>query len=116
MVAKVKGTINPLRDRVFVTDMEFGAQISKGGLYIPSSDGKETGIIPRWGKVFAIGPEQKDVTVGQWILVEHGRWTRTVKLEQDHGDPIQVRMVDGNAIMCVSDDQPNIDLYINKIR
>jgi hypothetical protein len=90
--------------------------MTKGGLYIPSSDGKETGIIPRWGKVYAIGPEQKDITVGQWIMVEHGRWTRTVNLEQENGDEIQVRMVDAEAIMCVSDDQPNIDIYRNKIR
>jgi len=113
---KVKGTIKPLRDRLFVSDMEFGSQTTKGGLFVPSSDGKEKGITPRWGKVFATGPEQKDVVIGQWVLVEHGRWTRTVNLEQDNEEILQVRMIDANAIMCVSDDQPNIDIYRNKIR
>jgi co-chaperonin GroES (HSP10) len=113
---KVKGVIKPLRDRVFVSDMEFGSQTTKGGLFVPSTDGKETGIMPRWGKVFAIGPEQKDVAVGQWVMVEHGRWTRTVNLEQDDGEVLQVRMIDSNAIMCVSDDRPDYDIYRNNIR
>ena len=109
---KVKGTIKPLRDSVFVSDMNFDAQITKGGLYVPSSDGKEQGITPRWGKVFAIGPEQSDVKIGDWIMIEHGRWTRGVELELEDDNTITVRMVDADAIMMVSEEKPEEDIYI----
>jgi len=59
---KITGTILPLKDKVFVSDMEFGAQKTAGGLYIPSANGKAEGISPRWGRVWAVGPEQEDVT------------------------------------------------------
>ena len=108
---KVTGTIKPLHDKVFVSDMEFGAQKTAGGIFVPSSNGKAEGISPRWGKVWAIGPKQEDVQVGEWILVEHGRWTRTVEVEQEDGSILEVRMVDGDAIMMISDEKPNEMIY-----
>jgi co-chaperonin GroES (HSP10) len=108
---KVTGTIRPLKDKVFVSDMEFGAQQTAGGLYIPSSNGKAEGISPRWGRVWAIGPDQQDVQLGDWILVEHGRWTRTVEVEQEDGSVLEVRMVDGDAIMMSSDELPKETIY-----
>jgi co-chaperonin GroES (HSP10) len=108
---KVTGNIKPLRDKVFVSDMEFGAQQTKSGLYIPSANGKPEGISPRWGRVWAIGPQQEDVKLGEWILIEHGRWTRTVEVEQESGDVLEVRMIDGDAILMVSDEKPEETLY-----
>jgi co-chaperonin GroES (HSP10) len=110
-MSKVTGTIKPLHDKVFVSDMDFGAQQTNSGIYIPSSDGKADGIMPRWGKVWAIGPDQTDVGVGEWILVEHGRWTRTVEVEQEDGSILKVRMVDGDAIMMSSDEKPSETIY-----
>jgi co-chaperonin GroES (HSP10) len=104
---KVQGTIKPLRDSVFVTEMEFGEQKTKSGIYIPTDNGKTQGIHPRWGRVWAIGNDQKDVSVGEWILVEHGRWTRTVEVETETGEVIEVRMVDSDAIMMSADERPN---------
>jgi co-chaperonin GroES (HSP10) len=108
---KVTGNIKPLKDKVFVSDMEFGSQQTKSGLYIPSANGKSEGISPRWGRVWAIGPQQEDVQIGEWILVEHGRWTRTVEVEQEDGDVLEVRMIDGDAILMVSDEKPEETLY-----
>jgi co-chaperonin GroES (HSP10) len=108
---KVTGNILPLKDKVFISDMEFGAQKTSSGLYIPSANGKSSGISPRWGKVWAIGPEQKDVQLGEWILIEHGRWTRTIDVEQDDGSVLEVRMVDGDAIMMSTDEKPVEDIY-----
>jgi hypothetical protein len=72
-------------------------------------DGKTDGIRPRWAKVYAIGPEQHDVGVGQWVLVEHGRWSRGIKIIQD-GKEITIRRADPEAIIFVSDEEPeNID-------
>ena len=108
---KVKGTIKPLHDKVFVSDMEFGEQKTASGLFIPSANGRPEGITPRWGKVWAVGPEQQDVEVGQWVLVEHGRWTRTVEVEQEDGSILEIRMVESSAIMMASDDAPEVDYY-----
>lgn len=107
---KVKGNIKPLRDRVFVCDMHFGEERTRTGLFIPGADGKTQGIMPRWGKVWAVGPEQTEIKIGQWVLIEHGRWTRTVEFENDSGEIAEIRMIDNNAIMMTSDEKPN-DVY-----
>ena len=44
------------------------------GLIISSQDTNQTGM-PRWGKVTHIGPEVLDVKVGDYILIEGGKWT-----------------------------------------
>lgn len=106
MGTKVIGKIVPLKDKVIVADMEFGMEVSLGGIILPSDNAKRTGIHPRWGRVWAIGPEQKDVTVGQWICIEHGRWTRTIEYENEDGSTIELRMVDNNAIMMTADEKP----------
>ena len=103
---KVTGTVKPLGAKVFVSDMEFGEQKSAGGIYIPSDDGKSEGVKPRWCRVWAIGSQQKDFNVGDWIYVEHGRWTRGIEVEEDDGTPITVRRVDLNAVMLSSDEKP----------
>ena len=108
---KVKGTIKPLRDKIFVSDMEFGEQVTTAGIYIPSANGKSAGISPRWGKVWAVGPEQTELKIGEWILIEHGRWTRTVEFEQDDGSILEVRMVDSDAIMLSADEPPTDQIY-----
>jgi co-chaperonin GroES (HSP10) len=103
---KVTGKIRPLRDTVFVTDMVFDEQKTSSGIILQNDDGKSQGIRPRWGRVWAIGSEQKTVAVDEWILVEHGRWTRTVTVDTDSGDTIEVRMVDNDAIMMTADELP----------
>jgi hypothetical protein len=71
-----------------------------------SDDGKSEGVKSRWGRVYSVGPEQEDVKVGEWILLEHGRWSRgfTV-LDDDHVDMV-IRRADPNGILAVSDDKP----------
>ena len=110
--------IKPLGKRVLVTDMRFGERKTRGGLILLDDDGKESGIHPRWCQVYAVGPKQEDVKIGQWLLVAHGRWSRAFKVEKD-GKAEQVRMIDEKDILLVSDEEPsNSDLnkkvgYIN---
>lgn len=104
---KVVGKIVPLRDKVLVSNMNFDSQKTFSGIIIPSDNGKVQGIHPRWAKVFAIGPEQKEVKVGEWILVEHGRWTRGIEHEIDNGEKLELRMVDNNAILMSSEEPPS---------
>lgn len=106
----VKGKLTPLRDNVLVTDMSFEEQKTSSGIIIQSDDGKSHGVKPRWAKVWAIGPEQEDVKVGDWIYVEHGRWTRGVTVDQD-GQEIVIRRVDPSAILLSAEEKPN-DVYI----
>ena len=107
MKPKVTGKLIPIRNNILITDMDFGEQVSKGGIALLSDDGKSEGIRHRWGRVWAIGPEQTDVEVGQWILLEHGRWTRGVIVVEEDGTEITIRRADLKAILMVSDDKPD---------
>jgi len=97
--------ITPLKKRVLVSDMHFGETKTKGGIILTDDDGSESGIHPRWGKVYAIGDQQEDVTVGQWVMVSHGRWSRGFKVKKK-GVELEVRMIDENDILLVSDEEP----------
>jgi len=106
--------LRPLKDSVIVSDMIFDVRISTGGIIIPNDNGKSTGIRPRWGQVYAVGPDQQDVLPGQWVCVEHGRWTRGIDIEDESGK-ITVRRVDPKDIMMVSDQQPDDDTFSTAI-
>lgn len=105
-MSKVTGTIVPLKDKIFVSDMNFDMEISQGGIHLLSDNAKSTGIHPRWAKVWAVGPEQKEVKVGEWICVEHGRWTRTIEFETENGI-VEIRVVDNKAVMMSADEKPS---------
>jgi co-chaperonin GroES (HSP10) len=107
MMNKVKGKLIPIRDNVLIIDMNFDEEKTLGGIIIPSDDGKAEGVKHRWGKVWAVGPEQKDVKVDDWILLEHGRWTRGITIEDENGNDLVIRRADVKAILMVSDEKPN---------
>jgi co-chaperonin GroES (HSP10) len=107
----VTGKIIPIRDNILVTDMNFDARVSAGGIVLPSDDGKSEGVRHRWGRVWAVGPTQKDVKVGEWILLEHGRWTRGVTVVNENGDEIIIRRADINAILMVTDEDPGDNTF-----
>jgi len=111
LTTRITGKLIPIRDNVLVTDMNFDARVSKGGIVLPSDDGKSEGIRHRWARVWAIGPEQKDVKVGEWILLEHGRWTRGVTVVEEDGTEITIRRADIKAILMVSEEQPPDDTF-----
>jgi co-chaperonin GroES (HSP10) len=98
--------ITPLKKRVLVSDMHFGETKTKGGIILTDDDGSESGIHPRWGKVYAIGDQQEDVKVGEWVMVSHGRWSRGFKIKKK-GVELEVRMIDENDILLVSEDEPD---------
>ena len=106
--------LQPLKDSVIVSDMVFDARITTGGIIIPNDNGKSLGIRPRWGQVYAVGPEQLDVKPGQWICIEHGRWTRGVDVEDESGK-VTLRRVDPKDIMMMSDEKPNDDTFSTAI-
>ena len=103
---EIDGEIKPLRNSIIVTDMTFEGRQLASGIVLLGDDGKTDGIRPRWARVYAVGPEQQDVRVGQWVLVEHGRWSRGLKIVKD-GEEIVIRRADPEAIIFVSNDQPD---------
>ena len=112
MLSTIK-SITPIKDTVIISDMHFGDMRTTFGIIIKTDDGKTMGVKPRWGRVFAVGPTQNDVTVGDWVLIEHGRWTRGFELEKEDGSIITLRKVDTDAIIMISDEKPG-DVYIAK--
>lgn len=110
---KVK-SLKPLRDTVIVSEMAFDERITNGGIVLLNDDMKSSGIRPRWGKVYAVGPDQKDVKVGQYILILHGRWTRGIKITDESGEKI-IRKVDTNDILMVSDEPVNDQTMSDKV-
>jgi co-chaperonin GroES (HSP10) len=86
--------------------MNFGEQKTAGGIVLMSDDGKSEGVKPRWAKVFAVGPNQTDVKIGDWILIEHGRWTRGLEVEEDDGTKFTIWRVDPEGIMMTADERP----------
>ncbi len=100
--------LKPMHDYILVSDMVFTERLTTGGIILRGDDKKSEGIRPRWGQVYAVGPDQKEVTVGQWVCVAHGRWTRGVTI-RDPERELTVRRVDNNEIMLVSDEKPSDD-------
>ena len=105
-----KHQIHPLNDSVIVTDMTFDERFTTSGIVLLNDNGKSTGIRPRWGQVYAVGPEQQDVRVGQWVCVAHGRWTRGIEVEDETGRKT-LRRVDPNDLLIVSDEQPQDETF-----
>jgi len=113
----VENDIVPLKKRVLVSNMKFGEVKTKGGIIMPDDDGSEHGIHPRWAKVYAVGSQQEDVKVGEWVMVAHGRWSRAFKVKKQNIE-LEVRMIDENDILLVSENDPGDEValkagYIN---
>lgn len=101
-------SIKALNDHVLVADMNFKERQLSSGIYLLNDDARTAGIRPRWARVYATGPEQQDIQIGQWILVSHGRWTRGVTIEDQSGE-VTIRRIDPNDILLVSDSEPTGD-------
>ena len=105
--AKVN-VIQAIKDHVIVRDMHFGERNLSSGVILLNDDEKTAGIRPRWARVYSVGPDQKDVKPGQWVLIEHGRWTRGLTVDVK-GEEIVIRRADPKCIIFVSDTEPDID-------
>lgn len=110
---KIK-SLQPLGSTVIVCDMKFDVRISNGGILLPNDDMKSSGIRPRWAKVYAVGPEQKDIKVGEYILISHGRWTRGLKIEDQEGEKT-IRKVDINDILLISNEPMDDETMGDKV-
>jgi hypothetical protein len=102
--------IHPLPGNIFAV-LQTGSRTTAGGIILQDDNGKQEGIRPRWAKVWKIASDIKDVEVGQWILVEHGRWTMTITVKDDSGNDFKFQKIDPAGIMLVSDNEPNEEMF-----
>ena len=104
--------IRALSNTVIVEEMLVGERKTKAGIILRSDDGKTEGIRPRWCRVYSLGEDidPEELKVGQWVLVEHGRWTRKFTLEDDNDEKRTLWKVEfPEAVLLVSDERPEED-------
>jgi len=79
--------VQPFENNVFfqfvddTTNSKFANSTTAGILIAHSSNAQAN--IPRWGKVTHIGPNVKDISVGEYILIEPGMWTQAFKIKDE---------------------------------
>ena len=111
----IKGKVRAIHEDVLVTGMYFGETKTEGGIIIQSDDAKAHGVKPRWAQVYAKGPENTDpYEVGNWILIEHGRWTRKIEIENEKGEKIDLQKVEVGSILAWQDEAPSNLAYFGE--
>jgi len=111
----IKGNVRPIHGDVLVHNMHFGETKTAGGIIIQSDDAKAHGVKPRWAQVYAKGLENNDpYEVGDWILIEHGRWTRKIEIENEKGEKIDLQKVEVGSILAWQDEAPNDLAYFGE--
>ena len=90
-------------ENILANFIEKGEQKTAAGIVIPDDNAKDRGIRPRWCQVYDVGPRAKKygVEIGNWILIEHGRWT----LAENVGE-LDIRKIDPDAMLLISDERP----------
>jgi co-chaperonin GroES (HSP10) len=108
-----KINVRPLSKDLFVINMDMGEQTTAAGVVIASDDGKAHGVKPRWAEVYKVGTDcEINVKEGQWVLIEHGRWTRKIKIDDGNGEK-EFQKVEVKSVIAVADQRPN-DFYIGQ--
>jgi hypothetical protein len=106
---------NPLHENVFVTDLDSGLHITKGGIITVDDDMQFQGIRPRWGRVWAVGPEVKDLVPGEWIYIEHARWTNAINIKLPSGTVKVWRVEYPKAVLLASKEDPRVELWNSNV-
>lgn len=91
---------------IVATHMDTDGERVHKGIIIPAEGSTSRGIHARWCKIFKIGSEVTDVKEGQWVYVEHGRWTYAIDIKDETGEKMNVWVLDPEAIMVVADAKP----------
>lgn len=85
--------IKPLKDTLWITNLQHGLA-KKGYVFIPDDNMKKTGIKPRYAQIYAVADNLKDIfKVGEWVLIDHGNWTRAMYIKGKDNKDIEVHLV-----------------------
>lgn len=93
---------------VLVSDLESGNAITQGGIIILDDVGKDKGIRARWAKVHSVGPEVTDLSPGEWVYIQHGRWTQGMDIEFPDGRVRLWKIDYPDAILLTADEDPRL--------
>lgn len=92
----------PLKGKVVTEAVDKGERVTDAGIIVLDDDGKDIGVRPRWFKVLQTHPEEEeDIAAGDYVLVEHGRWTRKINHDQE-----DFWIVESKSIMAKSEHLP----------
>jgi len=85
--------LRPLRQCIIVRlegteNGKLAEYTTKGGIVVPGADlnagiNNHDGLKSRWAEVLAVGPECTEVLIGDRVLIDAGKWTASVKFEDD---------------------------------
>ena len=99
--------LRPLPGRLYCKALETGLRTSAGGIVL-TDDNKATagagGVRPRWFQVVNVNIDTNldDIKIGDYVLVEHGRWSRRFS----GTDIDNYSIVEEKAVLLVSEDAP----------
>jgi hypothetical protein len=103
----MKMRIRAYSDNILCTEGDFGDQTTESGIIIKSTMGKEEGVVPRWFKVFEVGPDIDWLQSGEWVLVEFGRWTEGFTVKDDRlEEGTKLWKVDPTGCLATSSEKP----------
>lgn len=103
-------TIQALPGKVLVTELDSGEQVLASGIIIMDDNNKAQGVHPKWAKVYSTGEGVTDIQVGEYILVDTGRWSRTIEVQG-----LKLNLVDyPKGVLLAAKERPDHMLY-NKI-
>lgn len=100
-------SFTPMKNTVYVTDLDIGTKKSAGGIILMDDNMTERGIRNRWARVYAVGAGVDDLTPGEWVLVQHGRWTNGVDFQFPDQEKVTLWRIDyPEAVILVTDEDP----------
>jgi len=101
--------LRALNNKILCHFIEKGEQLSRGGIIMMDDDAREEGIRPRWMHVYSVGPDVIGITEGQWIMVEHGRWTHGHVVRNEDNEEFTLWSAEEESVLLVSDERPEMD-------
>jgi len=109
MLKEELGKMKPLDGRVIVHNMEKGERMI-GKIILRDDNSSSRGIRARWAQVFKVGEGIDDIKEGQWILIEHGRWSRALDFndvaDKTSQEYVLHRVDYPSGVLAVSDEAP----------
>lgn len=92
--------VRPLKGKVLADDIDRGDRIVNG-IILTDDNMRERGIRARWVKIHSCGEGVEDIKPGDYVLVEHTRWTVGMKIIIND-EEIELRLIDyPNGTMAV---------------
>jgi len=99
--------VKALNDKLLASEIERGEETSRGGIVLLDDNAREEGVRPRWMQVYSKGDDVTgEIQEGNWIYVEHGRWTRGMEI-RDGDATLTLWGIDIDSVLLVSDEKPD---------